>query len=87
MQQLRNNYRLPQIIGITLFVICLIGLLLPIRHVASAGNKPAATANALPRVGRPRAPTDISKVAIGSSFMLGVLQNQTLVSWGDNRQW
>lgn len=34
-----------------------------------------------------RAGTDIEKVAIGSSFAIGLLQNGSLVAWGDNRKW
>jgi len=75
----------------TLLIICIVlmlfGVFLPVSYAAPGANKPVPTTQASQRSGQSRAPTDIRKVAIGSSFMLGVLQNQTLVSWGDNRQW
>ena len=83
-----NQVGLPLKIGITI-ILFLSGLSIisTITHAAPTATKPVPTAQPVQRVVRPRAPTDIRKVAVGPAYMLGVLQNDTLISWGDNRHW
>jgi hypothetical protein len=71
----------------TCILLLMLGAYVPITHGA---NTPQITPTAL--VGssksvRVPAPTDLKKVAIGASWMIGLLQNNTLVAWGDNRYW
>lgn len=68
-------------------LLILFGAFLPTTHAA---NTPQTTPTSFVSSGqsvRPRAPTDLKKVAIGASWMIGILQNNTLVTWGDNRFW
>ena len=38
-------------------------------------------------IARPQTATHLKKIAVGSNFVLGLLNNDTLVMWGDNRKW
>jgi alpha-tubulin suppressor-like RCC1 family protein len=82
---------LANIINRTMLIICIVlmlfGVFLPVSYAAPTATKPVPTAQPVQRVARPRAPTDIRKVAVGPAYMLGLLQNNTLVAWGDNRHW
>jgi alpha-tubulin suppressor-like RCC1 family protein len=36
---------------------------------------------------RPSGPYNLKKVAVGTNFVIAILDNQTLVTWGANRFW
>ena len=71
----------------TCLLLIMLGAYLPISHAVAAPQITPTTSTASGKSVRPRAPTDLKKVAIGASWMIGILQNNTLVSWGDNRYW
>ena len=78
-----------------IWVVCLIVLgviAVSISHppVSQAANNPPVMPTPVVSSAQntnTRAATDLKKIVVGSSWMLGILQNDTLVSWGDNRFW
>jgi len=61
-------------------------LVTPAAH-ATTSAEGQAIVTPTPRVMQPQTATHFKKIAIGSNFVLTLLNNDTLVMWGDNRKW
>ena len=75
------NLRIWLVSGLLVGTLIIFGSRPP---VSKAANAPAITPTSViagGQLGHSRAPNDLKKVAIGASWMLGILQNDTLVSW------
>ena len=71
-------------------ILGLFGLTTIHTPVSQAANKLAIMPTPVIACGQThntRVATDLKKVVVGSSWMLGILHNDTLVAWGDNRFW
>ncbi|MFN5933879.1 MAG: hypothetical protein ACK46D_06230, partial [Roseiflexaceae bacterium] len=54
---------------------------------AQTTNETPTVVSVAPQSVRSTNPYHLKKVVVGTNFVLGLLENQTLVTWGSNRFW